>query len=73
MKNGILKVRGRFGNSSLSEEFKHPVLFDRDSLFTELVVLNAHEKIKHMSTNATLNEVRSQYRTCRGRQVINHV
>ena len=70
---GILKVRGRFGNSSLSHEFKHPVLLDRESWFTKLVVLNAHEKVKHMRANATLNEVRSRYWICRGRQVINQI
>ena len=68
-----MKLRGRFGNSSLSREFKYPVLLDRDSCFTKLVVLNAHKKVKHMRTNATLNEVRSQYWICRGGQVVNRI
>ena len=35
-----------------------------------LVILNAHEKVKLMRANATLNEGRSQYWICRGRQAM---
>ena len=56
--DGILKLKGRFGNSNLKHEFKHPNLLDSDSYFTRLVVSDAHENVKHLRTNSTLNEIR---------------
>ena len=39
----LWQMKGRFGNSNLKHEFKHPILLDSDSYFTRLVVLDAHE------------------------------
>ena len=71
--DGILKLKGRFGNSNLKHEFKHPILIDSDSYFTRLVVLDAHENVKHLRTNSTLNEIRSKYWIRKGRQVVNRI
>ena len=47
---GILRLKGRLENSHLPYEAKHPIFIDHRSYFTRLVILDAHEKVKHMRT-----------------------
>ena len=68
---GILRLKGRLENSHIPYESKHPILLNRDSYFTTLVIRNAHHKVKHMRMKSTLNEVRSQYWICSGKRTVN--
>ena len=43
------------------------------SHFTDLVVLNAHEKVLHGGLRITLNHIRSKFWICQGRHVVNKV
>ena len=67
---GILRLRGRLENSHLSHDAKHPILLNRNSYFTKLVIRHAHITVKHMRVKSTLNEVRSLYWICQGRQTV---
>ena len=51
------RVKGCFGNSSLLEDQKYPVLLRTFSYFTNLAVLNAHEKVLHGGLRITLNHI----------------
>ena len=47
-KDGVLRVRGRFANASLQYEEQYPIILrNRQSYFTLLVILNAHEETMH--------------------------
>ena len=72
-KKGILRLKGRLENSHLSYDAKHPILLNRCSHFTRLIILHAHGKVKHMRTKSTLNEIRSRYWICSGKQTVNSV
>ena len=50
----ILLLKGRFGNSSLLDDQKYSVLLRTFSHFTNLIVLNAHEKVLHGGLRSTL-------------------
>ena len=67
----ILRLKGRLKNSHLTFDAKHPILLNRRSYFTNLVILDAHSNVKHMRLKATLNEVR--FWICKGQQTINTV
>ena len=56
-RNGIIRVGGRLGNSSLSEETAHPVILPRTSHVTELVVEHHHNSTAHPERGMTLNEI----------------
>ena len=66
---GILRREGRLGNMNLPYEAKKPCLLQKDSLFTNLVVQECHQRIMHGGVNATLAEVRRQFWIPKGRQV----
>ena len=69
----ILRLKGRFGNSSLLDDQKYPVLLRTFSHFTDLVVLNAHEKVLHGGLRITLNHIRGKFWICQSRRVVNKV
>ena len=57
--NGVIRVGGRLGNSSLSKETAHPVILPNKSHVTELVVQHHHHNTAHSGRGNTLNEIRS--------------
>ena len=68
--NGILRLKGRLENSHLPYDAKHPILLDRNSYFTKLVILDAHEKVLHLRMKSTLNELRTRFWICSGRKTV---
>ena len=68
-----LRLKGCFGNSSLLDDQKYPVLLRTFSHFTDLVVLNAHEKVLHGGLRITLNHIRGKFWICQSRRVVNKV
>ena len=68
--DGILRLKGRLENSHLPYDSKHPILLNRESYFTTLVIRNAHHKVKHMRMKSTLNEVRSRFWVCSGKRTV---
>ena len=58
---GILRCEGRLGNMNLPYGAKKPCLLPKDSLFTNLVVQECHQRVMHGGVNATLSEVRRQF------------
>ena len=54
-------MKERLENSHLPYEAKHPIFIVPRCYFTRLVILDAREKVKHMRTKGTLNEVRSRF------------
>ena len=68
--DGILRLKGRLEHSHLPYDSKHPVLLNRESWFTTLVIRNAHHKVKHMRMKSTLNEVRSRFWVCSGKLTV---
>ena len=67
--DGIFRLKGRYSAASLNEYKKYPILISSNSYFTKLVVLQAHYNVLHTGLNYTLNQVRSKFWICRGRQV----
>uniref|UniRef100_L7LX93 Putative tick transposon n=1 Tax=Rhipicephalus pulchellus TaxID=72859 RepID=L7LX93_RHIPC len=70
---GILRVQGRLQWSQLSFNEKHPIVLTRQSHFSELLVLDAHQKTMHGGVSSTLTYVRTKFWIVRGRQLIKHV
>ncbi|KAK6175232.1 hypothetical protein SNE40_013739 [Patella caerulea] len=67
---GVLRCRGRLGNSQLTNSCKFPTLLDPSHYFTNLVVISCHRKVLHNGVKETLTELRSSYWIIRGRQYI---
>lgn len=59
LKSGLFRVGGRLKQSSLSEEFKHPVILPKDSHITKLILTHYHAKICHQGRYQTLMELRA--------------
>lgn len=58
--DGVFKVGGRLGNSSLSYSLKHPVIIPKNHHITRLIIADCHERVKHQGKGFTINEIRSR-------------
>ncbi|XP_076278422.1 uncharacterized protein LOC143208163 [Lasioglossum baleicum] len=52
--DGVLRVGGRLQHSDLPESRRHPIILDRSSHLTTLVIRDAHLKTLHGGVNATV-------------------
>ena len=58
--DGVIRCKGRLGNSSLSFNTKHP-LFLPKCYFTKLVTLYYHQIVLHNGAKEMLNEIRTKF------------
>ena len=74
-KDGLMRLRGRFANSSLVYEEQHPVILrSKDcSYFTRLIILDAHEATMHHGIETTLARIRENYWIVKGRKSVKEV
>ena len=69
-KDQLLCCHGRIGNSSEPESSKTPFLLPSKDKFTELVISETHEFIKHNGIRDTLSTIRSKFWILRGREAV---
>ena len=72
-KAGVLHCKGQIENSTLPYSAKFPVLLPRKHHFTNLVILDCHESVKHNGVRESLAEVRSNYWIIKGRQTVKNL
>ena len=65
----ILKCRGRLNNSDLPKYTRNPILLPKDGHFTNLIINQAHQKVKHCGVKYTLTEIRSRFWIIQGNKV----
>ena len=67
---GLIRLKGRFGESTLTFQEKCPILLrpSVDSHVTRLIVFDAHEKVYHSGFEATLARLRHRYCIYKGRK-----
>ena len=58
---GIIRCKGRLGNSPMEFEKKYPALLPRDHLLTRLIILRSHSVVKHGGVTDTLTQVREKF------------
>ena len=58
--HGLIRVGGRLRKSSLAEGQIHPVILDKHSIVTKLIVLSCHRAVQHGGRGLTINEIRGQ-------------
>ena len=62
------------GNAdSLSYDAKYPIILNRDHRLTELLVWDAHNRIKHLGERQTLAEIRCCYWVPRGKSFVKQI
>ena len=71
--DGVLRCKGRIQNCSLPYSAKFPVLLPRKQYFTQLVIRQSHENVKHNGVRETLTEVCSKFWIIKGRQAVKDV
>ena len=70
----LLRLKGRFGNSSLEYDVKYPILLrSGQSYFTKLIVQDAHDKVLHHGVESSLNFVRAKYWMIKGRKTVKDI
>ena len=72
---GLMRLKGRFANSSLEYEEQHPVILcSKDSsYFTRLIILEANEATMHHGIETTLASIRKNYWIVKGRKSVKEV
>ena len=72
-KDGVLRLRGRFANTSLPYKEQYPIILRKQSHFTRLVILNAHEETMHHGIETTLARIRTEYWIVEGRKSVKKI
>ena len=70
---GILRCKGRLNNAPLSNSSKNPIILPTKHHFTDLVVIDNHERTFHSGINITLSSLREKYWIIRGRETVKRV
>ena len=63
---GILRLKGRFGNSSLKYNVKYPVLLSGNDFLTKLFILQVHTDVLHHGVESTLMKLRAEFWIVKG-------
>ena len=69
----LLRCKGRIEYANIEYEAKYPILLPGEHYFTELIILNCHERVHHNGLAATLSELRSRFWVTKGRQRVKRV
>ena len=67
---GVVRCRGRLGNSDLADSAKYPILLDTKHNLTALTVWSCHRKVMNGGVKETLAELRSTFWIVRGRYFV---
>lgn len=70
---GLIRLGWRIERSSLSFGPRHPIILGKDSYVAELLIREAHEKVKHLGVNTVLAYMRHSYWPKRGRECVKKV
>lgn len=69
--NSLLRVTSRLSNAkTLPYNLKEPLLLNRSHRLTYLIIIDAHQRVKHNGLNHTLSEIRKEYWIPRGKSLI---
>ena len=60
-KDKLLRCEGRIHNAPLSEAAKFPYLLPANHRFSELIVMNSHDKVLHSGVNTTVSFIRQNF------------
>ena len=71
--SGIIRSKGRLGNTSLPYRMKYPSLLDPEHYLTGLIITSCHQKVLHNGVKETLTELRTRYWLIKGRQRIKKI
>ena len=69
-KKAIIRCKGRINESSLPEMTKNPVLLPSKHCFSNLVIRDTHERIKHSGLRDTLSTIRERFWILKGREAV---
>ena len=68
--DGIVRVGGRLGRSSLTYDEIHPILLPADHIVTSLVAKDIHDRIGHPGSERTLCAIRRKFWIVQGRRIV---
>ena len=72
-KNGLIRCEGRLKNDPLPYDTKTPILLNSNHRLAELIVVDFHTKLYHISIKQTLTEVRQKVWILKGRNFIRKI
>lgn len=61
LQDGVLRVGGRLGQSSLPIEAKHPIILPKDHHVSALIIRHIHKVTGHSGTNYILSNLRERF------------
>ena len=70
---GLLKVGGRIGRATVSDDVKHPIIVPRKSHIAKLLIREEHETAGHAGRNHVLSNLRQRYWIIKGNAAVREV
>jgi len=72
--DNVYRLKGRFQNSTMTTDEKHPIILrDGSSTFTKLVIWDAHQEVMHHGIETTLACLRKKFWIIKGRKTVKSV
>ena len=71
--NGLWRCEGRLDKADIPNDSKQPILLPKNQKFSELVVIKAHNEVKHRGLKETLNEIRKEFWISQPRNFIKRI
>ena len=62
LEHGLMRVGGRLGKAPICFETKHPVILPTNHRFTQLVVVEHHQRVRHQGMGHTWTSIREKFR-----------
>ena len=69
----IVSFKGRFQNAELDQYRRSLIYISKDSVLTQLIINDAHKKVKHSGVKDILTELRAIFWVPQGRKTIKKV
>ena len=71
--NELLVCKWRLDNADLDFRSKFPILLPKNNAFSDLMIMDCHERVQHNKLRSTLAELRSEFWVTQGRQQVKKV
>ena len=68
--DGLLRIGGRLGQSTMSYDARLPIILPQDSPLSRLILEQTHREVGHMGRNTMLSHLRQQYWIVRANSAI---
>ena len=70
--DGVMRIGGRLQRSTMTNDFKHPIVLPKRHHFTGLIIYHYHSELGHNASHYVMNSLRSRYHVIGQERTVRH-